>query len=113
MSNVLVTKLPKYIVDHIKLYTGEGCWRNGKYINIHRIPKNDFRYSMLKKRRSIKQIKANSVDNYFYGCSWFKLENGKFVVINVGYMRSWIENHYVEGYIWEMHYNKEKITFNL
>ena len=44
MTHQLITKLPSEIVDIIKLYTGEGCWRNGKYINIHRIPKSDDRY---------------------------------------------------------------------
>jgi hypothetical protein len=56
MTDLLQEKLPKEIVDVIKLYTGEGEWRNGRYINIRKIPKDDFRFHMLKMRPRIKQI---------------------------------------------------------
>ena len=56
MTYVLRSKLPVELVDYVKLFTGEGVWRNGKYINIHRIPKLDYRYEMLLSRPKIKQI---------------------------------------------------------
>lgn len=110
MTHELIKRLPKYIVDVIKLYTGEGCWRNGKYIHIHRIPKNDFRYAMLQKRPKIKQIPYNIVNHAYCGTTWFKLENGKFIVIKVGEMTIWTGTIHVTDYFWEMYYNKQQIT---
>jgi hypothetical protein len=113
MTHELIKKLPKEIVDIIKLYTGEGCWRNGKYINIHRIPKNDIRYEMLKKRPRIKQIPYNNVGQSYCGTTWFKLDNGKFIVIRVGEMTISTLFGRVTGHFREMYYNKEKSVFNL
>jgi len=42
--------MPNELVDIVKLYTGEGLWRGGKYITIHKISKDDFRYFMLSGR---------------------------------------------------------------
>ena len=49
MTDLLISKIPKEIVDVIKLYTREGCWRNGKYITINKIKKDDYRYLILSK----------------------------------------------------------------
>ena len=107
-SDVLVAKLPKDIVDVIKLYTGEGCWRNGKYINIKRIPKKDARYAMLKSRPLIKQVYNECRQCCVKGSVWFKLDTGKFVVINSGFGYVWNGYQYITGEYWEMHYNKER-----
>jgi hypothetical protein len=106
--NKKVFNLSPEIVDIIKIYTGEGCWRNGKYINIKKIPKNDYRYNVLKNRPVIKQIYHHDLDNPLKGCVWFKLDNGKFVLINVVAGRFWTGMYYIEGYFWEMYYNKER-----
>jgi hypothetical protein len=102
MTELLQYWLPNEIVDVIKLYTGEGCWRNGKYINIHRIPKDDFRYAMLAKKPKIKQLCYDSANIARMGSVWFKIYNGKFVVLNLK------EKKYGEitYHIWEMHYNR-------
>jgi len=109
MSCVLRIVMPACVVDIIKEYTGEGCWRNGKYIHIHRIPKNDARYQMLKKRPRIKQLSYDTVGDLKAGCTWFKLPNNKFVVINVLKGRCWINDRYEVGDFWEMNYKGEKI----
>ena len=49
---ILLKTLPCELVDHIKLFTGNGVWRTGKYMN--KIHKDDIRYSIL---RSIPLIK--------------------------------------------------------
>lgn len=103
MTDLLQYRLPKELVDIIKLYTGEGCWRNGKYINIHRIPKNDFRYAMLIKRPRIKMLCYDRSRLAFMGSVWFKLQTGKFVVLNLK-EKKLLDFVY---YIWEMHYNQE------
>jgi hypothetical protein len=100
---MLQYRLPKEIVDIIKLYTGEGCWQNGKYINIHRIPQNDFRYAMLTKRPRIKLLCYDCSRAAFMGCVWFKLHTGKFVVLNLKEKKMGEFTYY----IWEMHYNQE------
>jgi len=102
MTELLQYWFPKEIVDIIKLYTGEGCWRNGKYINIHRIPKIDFRYAMLAKRPKIKQLCYDWSRAAFMGCAWFKLHTGKFVVLNLKEKKIFEQVYY----IWEMHYNQ-------
>ena len=108
MSYVLRSILPTYLVDHIKLYTGEGAWRNGKYINIHRIPLNDPRYEMLRKRPKIKQLinEASTPEQPLRGCAWFKTPSNKFMVITVRYGRSWYMTPTRYGHFWEMHYDK-------
>ena len=103
MTDLLQYRLPKEIVDIIKLYTGEGCWQNGKYINIHRIPQNDFRYAMLTKRPRIKLLCYDCSRAAFMGCVWFKLHTGKFVVLNLKEKKMGEFTYY----IWEMHYNQE------
>jgi hypothetical protein len=111
MSNILVCKLPQYIVNNIKLYTGEGCWRNGKYIHIHRIPKDDYRYTMLLKRPRIKQIYNNENGHNLKGAVWFKLNTGKFMFVCVKYNRiRLLNNMYYYGYVWELYYDKRKIN---
>jgi len=111
MSNALVSKLPEYLVDHIKLFTGEGEWRNGKYVNIRRIDKSDSRYSLLKKRPQIKQItynfsgKVRFRKHFRAGCVWFKLNNNKFVVLTCGKGNFWNGLDYVDSCYWEMQYN--------
>ena len=108
MSNLLQEKLPKYVVDVIKLYTGEGEWRNGRYVNIKKIPNTDCRYQMLKKRPRIKQIHHTSSLPTKAGCVWFKV-NGKFMVLSVSDQIIWSGNgiNRISGYFWEMHYNED------
>jgi len=106
MTDLLSKKLPCELVDVIKLYTGEGCWRNGKYIHIHRFCKDDPRYEILRKKPKIRQLKTNSYPLTMKGCTWFKYPNGKFVVIFVGYTNAWNGTHYINDHIWEMSYNK-------
>jgi hypothetical protein len=112
LNGVIKTKnkkfyLMKEIVDIIKTYTGEACWRNGKFVLIHRIPKTDERYDMLKKRPRIKPVFHTDNENPIKGSVWFKLSTGKFMVINVitGYFR-WNTEQY-HGTFWEMHYNQD------
>jgi hypothetical protein len=107
-ADLLIEKLPKELVDIIKLYTGDGCWQNGKYINLYRIPRSDPRYEMLRKRPRIKQVFNDYREPRFKGSVWFKLPNGKFVVINAARGSVWTGHHYMEGEYWEMHYNKQK-----
>jgi len=108
MAETVKQKLPPELVDHIKLFTGEAEWRKGKFINIKRIPKTDMRYSMLQKKPRIKQILNSSYKaEPLRGIVWFKLENGKFIVITVNYTHWWIGNSIREGFLWEMYYNTE------
>jgi len=104
MSNLLQAKLPEYVVDIIKLYTGEGHWRNGKYMN--QISKNDPRFEMLKNRSTIKQIQYSACTPTKSGCAWFKV-NGKFMVISVADKTIWNGSKHISGYFWEIYYNKE------
>jgi hypothetical protein len=109
MSHVLKIKFGQDIHSIIKLYTGEACWRNGKYIHIHKIPKNDPRYAMLRKKPRIKQVHNDNKDDNFKGMAWFKLANGKFVVILVRYGYERVEgNTHILGHFWEMYYNEYK-----
>lgn len=107
MSYVLRSKLPAAIVDHVKLYTGEGYWRKNKYVNIHRIPSDDPRYEMLRCRPKIRQIinEASTPENPLRGAVWFKLSNNNFMMITVRNGTSWSTQTRVHGYLWEMHYN--------
>jgi hypothetical protein len=107
MTDLLQYWLPKEIVDIVKLYTGEGWWRSGKYINIHRIPQNDFRYAILTKRPRIKLLCYDSSNTALMGSVWFKLHTGKFVVLNLKEKKT---GNFIY-YIWEMHYNQEVIQF--
>jgi len=108
MIDLLLYKVPKEIVDLIKLYTGEGCWRNGKYITINKIKKDDYRYLMLNKRALIKQV-FNNVDTHpKRGMVWFKISN-KFAVISTRYFYYWNGVFHALGYFWEMDYNQKKI----
>ena len=113
MAHVLRSVLPAYIVDIIKEYTGEGCWRNGKYINIHKIPKSDPRYQMLKNRPKIKQLNYDTCFSLKAGSAWFKISTGKFIVITVVQGQASNGTYYPTGDLWEMNYNREKIIHYL
>jgi hypothetical protein len=104
MASQLINKLPAVIIDHIKLFTGEGYWQNGKYIN--RIPKNDYRYEILHRRPKIKQV-TNGCNKDFpiRGTAWFKLPNNKFMVINVKH-ELMFNNTFINCFIWELYYNQ-------
>jgi len=106
MTDLLQEKLPKEIVDVIKLYTGEGEWRNGRYINIRKIPKDDIRFHMLKMRPRIKQIHYSCHPPAKAGTVWFKVD-GKFMVISVTDKSLWNEAHRILGHFWEIHYNQK------
>ena len=108
MSQILKLKFPTDIHNIIKLYTGEACWRNGKFIHIHRIPKNDPRYTMLLNKPKIKQVYNDNFNKPIKGSVWFKSPTGKFFVINVRYGYIWNGYHYVQKEVWEMHYNQIK-----
>ena len=108
MSQVLKIKFPTDIHNIIKLYTGEACWRSGKFIHIHRIPKNDPRYIMLKKRPKIKQIRNDHTDAPLKGAVWFKLSTGKFIFITVRYGYSFTNLGYIKTLVWEMDYDQKK-----
>jgi len=110
MTHVLRSVLPAVVVDIIKEFTGEACWRRGKFIHIHRIPRSDLRYDMLRGRPKIKQVTYDAVGNVKAGCAWFKLANNKFVVINVIHGLYWVNGNYIEGDIWEICYNGTKIA---
>jgi hypothetical protein len=113
MSYVLVSKLPEYVVDYIKLFTGEGCWRNGKYINIHKFLKNDLRYTMLTKMPKVRQLKLSMSHPTKIGSVWYKYPNNKYVVINKGFGDFWTGHQYNEGYFCEIFYNNERIVYYL
>lgn len=115
MTYVLRSKLPAAIVDHVKLFTGEGIWRKGRYINIHRIPRDDPRYEMLRRQPKIRQIlnEASTTDNPLRGAVWFKLPNNKFMMITVRHGKAWYNGGSLYGCLWEMHYNKEVSTIYL
>ena len=112
MSYVLRSMLPAYIVDHIKLYTGEGIWLNNKFIHIHRIKRDDLRYDMLRRLPKIKQVinAFGSTEHPLRGCAWFKVDGKKHMVITVKYGR-YHNFPYTENYYWEMYYDKKKIMF--
>jgi hypothetical protein len=112
MSCTLKSILPEYILNIVKEYTGEGCWRNGIYINIHRISKNDPRYFMLSKKPKIKQLNYSATSNLKSGTTWFKLKNGKFVIINVLHGVYWDKryNKYIVGDVMEIQYNNTTIV---
>jgi len=114
MTSVLRTVLPKDVVDVIKLYTGEGQWRNGKYIHIHRIPVSDPRYSVLSRRPVIKQIHNDDFTTPYRGCVWFKLPTGKFMVIGVREGYTWVSTAVQRrGHFWELNYNQEKTVVQI
>jgi hypothetical protein len=105
LEKCLTKRLPHEMVDHIKLFTGDAMWLNGKFVKITKIAKDDFRYAMLKKMPKIKQLP----DEYFQyphrskrGCVWFKLKNGKFVTITVRYKR--VGQSF--AFYWEFQYNQ-------
>lgn len=103
----LIQKLPFELVDHIKLYTGDSYWRNGKFYNVKKIDKNDIRYTFLRNMPKIKQIHNNYVEQPTRGAVWFKLENGKFITISVRYKMEFYTTARVIGYFWEFQYNQK------
>jgi hypothetical protein len=114
MTELLSSILPKEIVDHVKLYTGEAYWTNqGKFRLVSRFPKDDHRYEMLRKRPRVKQILNENYNDHLRGCAWFKREDGRFVVINVRYMCNRSVLGPREGYFWEMFNGDEKTTVYL
>jgi len=113
MSNLLQYWLPKEMVDHIKEYTGEGEWRNGRYINIRHIPKNDGRYTLLAKIPKVRQLKLSMSHPTKIGSVWYKYPNNKYVVINKGFGDFWTGHHYREGYFCEIFYDNERIVYSL
>ena len=113
MTSVLRLVMPVDIVNYIKLFTGEGCWRNGKYIHIHRIPRDDPRCELLLSKPKIRQLGNNfNHNNPIRGSTWFKLPNNKFMVINVQHENS-INGIYYNTFIWELYYDQKKIALAL
>ena len=109
MTDVLRIIMPTDCVNIIKEYTGEAFWHNGRFIRRRRIPLTDPRYEMLKKRPRIKQLNYDSIGDQKVGSVWFKLENNKFVVINVVFRGlHWNGEFYIRGDFWEMHYDGKK-----
>jgi hypothetical protein len=108
-----IPQLAHELIDVIKLYTGEACWRNGKFLKINRIPKTDSRYYMLKKRPQIKQVTTDCSNRFTdkkQGMVWFKI-NGSFMVITCGNRHVWIDqNHaYYDGHVRETYFDKTKL----
>ena len=110
MAELFNMKLPFELVDIIKLYTGEAYERNDRIYPVVRIPKTDDRYSMLLKRPKIKQLPNRYYEYSKAGSTWFKLPNGKFIVITVKYGHHWDMITRLEGIFWEMDYNSTKTT---
>lgn len=106
MSKIIKDLFPTDIHNEIKLFTGEACWRNGKFV--HCIPNDDPRYTMLKKMKKIKQVPNGTFGFPTRGSVWFKLPNGKFNVITVrkGYLKT--NMYYAVHDIWEMQYNQTR-----
>jgi len=48
MNDQLWKKLPIDLVHHIIQYTGKVIYRNGRYIDINRVPINDNRYNLIR-----------------------------------------------------------------
>ena len=110
MAHVLRSKLPAYVVDYVKLYTGEALWRNKKLVHIHRISKDDYRYIALKRLPLIKQVPNDHMDEPRRGCVWFKVSGGKFMVITVRFTYIKIpQGPTFAGHIWEMNYDEESV----
>lgn len=116
MTELLKYKnLPPELVDTVKLFTGEGCWLKGKYLNIRKISKKDFRYEILRTRPIIKQIHNDVFESPIKGAAWFKLPNGKFVLITVrdAYYSLGENIHKTFGVFWEFHYNTKTTIVRL
>lgn len=112
MAELLAIKynrLSTELIDHIKLFSGEGHWRDGKYMTI--IPKDDYRYKMLKRKPRIRQLSSN-FDKHLdrlRGCVWFKLPNGKFFMVNIIYKRQHIGASYHEAFYRETYYDSKAV----
>jgi hypothetical protein len=114
MSYVLRSKLPATFVDNVRLFTGEGVWRNNKFINIHRIARNDLRYAMLRRMPKIVQV-HNDYDAKVYperGLVWFKVNKEKYMTITVRFTR-YYGMLYTDDYYWEMDYNNKKTILRI
>jgi hypothetical protein len=102
LEKCLTKTLPFEVVDHVKLFTGNAYWKNGKLYNVTKIEKNDFRYAILKKMPKIKQVHNGYFEEPKRGCVWFKMENGKFATISVLYKRM----GQIYAFFWEFQYNQ-------
>jgi hypothetical protein len=98
----LIQKFPFELVDYIKLYTGNAMWKNGQFVKITKIPKDDFRYAILKKMPKIKQVHNGFYGEPKRGAVWFKMENRKFATISVLYKRV----GQIYAFFWEFQYNR-------
>jgi len=103
--------LPSVVIDHIKLFTGDGIWHGGKYVTIRKIPKNDPRRFVLSKIPLIKQVPNDNLQNKRRGLVWFKVNNEKFMVITVRYT-IW-HRHMPEDYYWEMQFSNRGLFMRL
>lgn len=101
LENRLTRSLPSEIVDHVKVFTGNVYWKNGKLYNVTKISKEDFRYAILKKMLKIKQVHNGYFEEKKRGSVWFKMENGKFATISVLYKRV----GQIYAFFWEFQYN--------
>ena len=106
MTDILVKRLPTDIVNFIKLYTGELYMKDGRFHRVTRISSDDPRYEMLKKRPRIRKVTNDYKQAPWKGSVWFKLNTGKFMVINVRESHVWNGINYWFGYVWAMHYNE-------
>jgi hypothetical protein len=87
-------------------------WRNNKYIRIRRIPRDDFRYALLKNMSKIKQVPNDTYGHPKRGCVWFKRTNGNYTVITVRYTYLRLQPGVpsVPHYVWQMHHDKNCTT---
>jgi hypothetical protein len=109
MADIFAHHLPQELVDIIKEFSGEGLWRNGTFISIGRIAKNDPRYAILQSRSLIEQVHTeNKVSMRQPVLSRLALINpeGKRIVIRLRYMP--ISKHY-SMYQYEI-YHKNILT---
>jgi hypothetical protein len=69
MADLFARRLPQELVDIVKEFTGEGLWRNGTFVSIGRIAKNDPRCDLLRSRSLIEQVHGQRVVSRLDLCS--------------------------------------------
>jgi hypothetical protein len=106
-KNKKLPVLKEDIINYIKTYTGEIKIRNGVYMR--QIPKNDERYSMLKKKPLIKQYRNSTTDNNKKGFAWWKV-NDKFMMITIYNNKKKYDFTASDTFLYQYFYNGRFIT---
>lgn len=102
MADLFARRLPQELVDIVKEFTGEGLWRNGSFVSIGRIAKNDPRYDLLRSRSLIEQVHSQRVVSRVNLCS----SSGKKITIHLRYIPI---SKYYSLYQYEI-YHKHMLT---